>query len=99
MGRTEMMLKTVMSPIENVPAFVDHIFRLIPDCDVNEFIKILDMKGFKRTEQGPLVELFRNKIPAGAAGATNDPVEPDSPETNVESSRIKKLEKLIKKRL
>ncbi|CAG7834968.1 unnamed protein product [Allacma fusca] len=99
MGRTEMVLKTVMSPLENVPAFVDHIFRLIPDCDVNEFVKILDMKGYKRTEQTPLIELFKSKVPAGSAGILQDQIEMESAETSVESSRIKKLEKLIKKRL
>jgi hypothetical protein len=99
MGRTEMVLKTVMSPVENVPAFVDHIFRLIPDCDVNEFVKILDMKGFKRTEQTPLIELFKSKVPAGSAGILHDQNDAESAETSVESSRIKKLEKLIKKRL
>lgn len=96
MGRTEMILKVTMAPVEQVTSFVDQVTKLVPDLGPNEFAKILDMKGYKRTEQGPLLDLFKTKT---SGIYHNQFQELESPETNVESSRIKKLEKLIKKRL
>jgi hypothetical protein len=36
--------KVVMSPHESAPAFVDNYLKLLPDTDISEFQKILDMK-------------------------------------------------------
>jgi hypothetical protein len=99
MGKTEMLLKIVMAPVEQLPSFVDHVAKLIPDCDLNEFMKILDMKGYKRPEQGQFVELFKIRIASTTGRQFGETLELDPTETSVESSRIKKLEKLIKKRL
>lgn len=99
MGRTEMVLKVTMAPVEQVSSFVDQVTKLVPDCGLNEFSKILDMKGYKRTEQGPLIDSFKTKTAGMSHIHFSQFQEADSPETNVESSRIKKLEKLIKKRL
>ncbi|ODN04977.1 Vacuolar protein sorting-associated protein 53 [Orchesella cincta] len=99
MGRTEMVLKVVMAPVEQIATFVDQATKLIPDCGPNEFSKILDMKGFKKTEQGPFIETFKTKTSGISHSHYSQFQELDSPESNVESSRIKKLEKLIKKRL
>lgn len=95
MGRIEMILKIVMTPVEDMSTFVEHACKLVPDCDLVEFGKVLDMKGFKKPEHVPFVEEFKTKCPRqGLSGG-----EVGTPETGVESSRIKKLEKLIKKRL
>ncbi|CAL8137366.1 unnamed protein product [Orchesella dallaii] len=99
MGRTEMVLKVTMAPVEQIATFVDQATKLIPDCGPNEFSKILDMKGFKKTEQGPFIESFKSKTSGLSLSHYSQFQEHDSPESNVESSRIKKLEKLIKKRL
>jgi len=93
-----MILKLIMTPVEQSSGPVDQVIKLIPDCDVSEFIKILDMKGIKRMDQGPFVEQFRAKA-AHSSGHSIEVLHTDPQETSVESSRIKKLEKLIKKRL
>lgn len=95
MGRTEMILKIVMAPAENAHQFVDHATKLVPDCDLGEFTKILDMKGIKKIEQTPFSDEFKIKSP-GISLSTNANT---SSEPSAEFSRIKKLEKLIKKRL
>lgn len=97
MGRTEMILKVTMAPVEQISTFVDQVTKLVPDCGLNEFSKILDMKGFKKQEQGPIFEMFKTKT--SGMFHSQFPDFQESQETNVESSRIKKLEKLIKKRL
>jgi hypothetical protein len=99
MGRTEMVLKLTMAPVEQIPAFVDQTTKLLPDCDFTEFSKILDMKGYKKQEQGPFLDCFKSKTAYHSESGIRLGSELDSSETTVESSRIKKLEKLIKKRL
>ncbi|XP_062967674.1 vacuolar protein sorting-associated protein 53 homolog isoform X2 [Cynocephalus volans] len=58
------------------------------------------LKGLKRGEQSSMLELFRQRLPtppAGAEGSSSLSLMAPTPEQ--ESSRIRKLEKLIKKRL
>jgi hypothetical protein len=95
MGRTEMIMKIIMTPVEQVAAFVDHTCKLLPDCDLQEFVKLLDMKGYKRTDHVPFLEEFRTRAPL----TLHAEVDTESTEGRTEFSRIKKLEKLIKKRL
>ncbi|CAK6437890.1 unnamed protein product [Pipistrellus nathusii] len=100
MTRAEMILKVVMAPHEPSVVFVDNYIKLLTDCSTETFQKILDMKGLKRSEQSSMLELFRQRLPTPPAG----PEAPSSlsllaPTPEQESSRIRKLEKLIKKRL
>lgn len=44
MGKAEMILKVVMSPIVPERAFVDQVARLLPETDQTEFQKLLEMK-------------------------------------------------------
>ena len=108
MTRAEMILKVVMDASETNQKFVEHYTRLLPDSDVVEFQKILDMKGVRRSDQQQLIDVYRShqsleedKNDAMALQSTTllatDPHGHHSPEH--ESSRIKKLEKLIKRRL
>ncbi|XP_049767266.1 vacuolar protein sorting-associated protein 53 homolog [Schistocerca cancellata] len=107
MTKAEMILKVVMAPSEPAAAFVDQCIKLLQGADISELQKILDMKGLRRAEQSQLVELFRQKLPPppplggspmlGPPGSPLPPLGLGSPDH--ESSRIKKLEKLIKKRL
>lgn len=106
MTKAEMIIKIVMAPIAPAITFTEQFLKLLPDSTLGEFLKILDMKGVKRTEQAHLVELFKRHAPkenlsmtltlghhqqeSGASGS-------GSPDT--EKGHIKKLEKLIKKRL
>lgn len=60
MTKAEMILKVVMTPLVPNEAFVDQFKKLLPDGQLAEFNKILDMKNLKRQEQTVLVELFKN---------------------------------------
>ncbi|XP_074045259.1 vacuolar protein sorting-associated protein 53 homolog isoform X2 [Macrotis lagotis] len=100
MTRAEMILKVVMAPHEPLVVFVDNLIKLLTDCNTETFQKILDMKGLKRSEQSSMLELFRQRLPtppAASEGSGSTSLTAPTPEQ--ESSRIRKLEKLIKKRL
>nr|CAG4650778.1 EOG090X024P [Simocephalus serrulatus]SVE94101.1 EOG090X024P [Simocephalus serrulatus] len=107
MTRAEMILKVVMDASDTNAKYVAHYTRLLPDSDPSEFQKILDMKGVRRSDQQLLVDLFRahqtsqgeqeDNTPYSAVSTSNAQGMPLSPDH--ESSRIKKLEKLIKRRL
>lgn len=100
MTRAEMILKVVMAPHEPAVVFVDNYIKLLTDCNTETFQKILDMKGLKRSEQSSMLELFRQRLPtppSGPEGSSSLSLLAPTPEQ--ESSRIRKLEKLIKKRL
>lgn len=100
MTRAEMILKVVMAPHEPLVVFVDNYIKLLTDCNTETFQKILDMKGLKRSEQSGMLELFRQRLPAPPSGAENSStLSLMAPTPEQESSRIRKLEKLIKKRL
>ncbi|KAL3271117.1 hypothetical protein HHI36_021612 [Cryptolaemus montrouzieri] len=60
MTKADMILKVVMTPIEPNRNFVDQCKKLLPDCQLQEFYKILDMKSVKRQEHTVLVELFKS---------------------------------------
>ncbi|KAH0953152.1 hypothetical protein HN011_006823 [Eciton burchellii] len=95
MANAEMILKIVMSPIESHNDFVKQCRMRLPDLQSSEFQKILDMKGLKKTEQIPLLEQFKQSENANTAIKSH--IVHDSPEH--EAGRIKRLEKLIKKRI
>ncbi|ESO10106.1 hypothetical protein HELRODRAFT_72764 [Helobdella robusta] len=103
MTRAEMILKVVMSPYEPLNAFVDNYIKLLPESDTTELQKILDMKGLKRTDQNVVMDTYRSKAPLLTTATSATTSEADKRKqllSNVdhESGRIKKLEKLIKKR-
>lgn len=63
MTKAEMILKVVMTPLEPNKSFVEQYRKLLPECQLTEFHKVLDMKGVKRQEQTALVELVKNYKP------------------------------------
>ena len=97
MASAEMILKIVMSPIESPKDFVKQCRMRLPDLQAPEFQKILDMKGLKKTEQVLLLEQFKQPENMDASHDTRSHIIQDSPEH--EAGRIKRLEKLIKKRI
>ncbi|XP_069471269.1 vacuolar protein sorting-associated protein 53 homolog [Ambystoma mexicanum] len=98
MTRAEMILKVVMAPHEPSIVFVDNYIKLLADCNTETFQKILDMKGLKRSEQSSMLELFRQRLPTPPAGMDNtNSISLSTPTPEQESSRIRKLEKLIKR--
>ncbi|KAI2656273.1 hypothetical protein H4Q32_013151 [Labeo rohita] len=100
MTRAEMILKVVMAPHEPSVVFVDNYIKLLADSNPETFQKILDMKGLKRSEQSTMLELFRQRLPNPPSGPDSGPsLSFSAPTPEQESSRIRKLEKLIKKRI
>ncbi|XP_009187549.1 vacuolar protein sorting-associated protein 53 homolog isoform X1 [Papio anubis] len=100
MTRAEMILKVVMAPHEPLVVFVDNYIKLLTDCNTETFQKILDMKGLKRSEQSSMLELLRQRLPTPPSGTeSSGSLSLTAPTPEQESSRIRKLEKLIKKRL
>jgi hypothetical protein len=102
MTKAEMILKVVMSPHEPLVSFVDSYIKLLPETDISEFQKILEMKGLKRNEQSTMTEIYRSRkppVPRINSGTASE--RPSAPTSNDggehESSRIRKLEKLIKR--
>ncbi|KAH7956169.1 hypothetical protein HPB52_006601 [Rhipicephalus sanguineus] len=111
MTKAEMLLKMVLAPHEPAESFVEHYTKQLPESDAQEFQKVLDMKGLKRSEQNVLTEVFRTRIPTATSSSAAPSeggtaaqllsalaiVTTTTPEH--ESSRIRRFEKLIKKRL
>ncbi|XP_034195572.1 vacuolar protein sorting 53 isoform X1 [Osmia lignaria lignaria] len=97
MATAEMILKIVMSPIESPKDFVKQCRMRLPDLQAPEFQKILDMKGLKKTEQVLLLEQFKQPENIDITHDNRSHITQDTPEH--EAGRIKRLEKLIKKRI
>ena len=62
MTRAEMMLKVVMSKIDSPRDYVEYYLKLLQDTDSGMFQKLLDMKGMKKHDQIPLIDLFRARV-------------------------------------
>ncbi|XP_018561685.1 vacuolar protein sorting-associated protein 53 homolog [Anoplophora glabripennis] len=60
MTKAEMILKVVMTPLDPPKNFVEQYKKLLPECQLTEFYKILEMKSVKRQEQTVLVDVFKN---------------------------------------
>lgn len=60
MTKAEMILKVVMTPIDPQKNFVEQYKKLLPECQLPEFHKILEMKSIKRQEQAALAEIFKS---------------------------------------
>lgn len=60
MTKAEMILKLVMTRIDPPKNFVEQYKKLLPECTLTEFHKILEMKSLKRQEQTVLVDLFKS---------------------------------------
>ncbi|XP_028396416.1 vacuolar protein sorting-associated protein 53 homolog isoform X2 [Dendronephthya gigantea] len=95
MAKAEMILKVVMSPHDPPVGFVDNYIKLVGDADTSNFQKLLDMKGLRRSEQHAMLDLFRSRLPTPSTPDAKSSASPATPE--LESSRIKRLERLIKK--
>lgn len=81
-----------MTPVEPAKSFIEQYMKLLPDCSLTEFTKILEMKSVKKQDQAILIDMFRNCKP------DSDQI-PDDYTSDPEAGRIRKLEKLIKKGL
>eukprot|EP00080_Pristionchus_pacificus_P005924 PDM65944.1 vps-53 [Pristionchus pacificus] len=114
LGKAEMMLKIVMSPINSPDEFVENYVKLMPESDVAELQKVLDMRGLKRAEQTQLVTTYRSKTGQSLPPSTSEGLTTASSlQTNAMSqlgsvaavgldiadTSMRRLEKLVKKKL
>jgi hypothetical protein len=61
-SKVEAILKTVMSPTEPLEAYVENYLLLVADKNLNNFTKLLELKGIRKPDQGPLVDMFHKRI-------------------------------------
>ncbi|KAI8990308.1 vacuolar protein sorting-associated protein 53 [Pilobolus umbonatus] len=61
-NKAEVVLKTVMSPIEPPEGFVENYLLLIGDKNTANFTRLLELKGIKKAEHPPLLEVFQKRI-------------------------------------
>ncbi|KAG0763018.1 hypothetical protein G6F57_007134 [Rhizopus arrhizus] len=62
-SKVEGILKTIMSPMEPYEAYVENYLLLIKDKHPSNFSRLLDLKGIKKPEQGPLMDMLQKRIP------------------------------------
>lgn len=74
MTRAEMTLKVVMSPSDPLESFVEQYIKLVPDVDINEFQRVLDMKGIRKVDQAPFMDYFRSSAPQASSAVTANPM-------------------------
>nr|XP_054749550.1 vacuolar protein sorting-associated protein 53 homolog [Lytechinus pictus] len=98
MTKAEMILKVVMSPQDPVEAFVDNYIKLIADTDTSNFQKLLEMKGLKRSDQNAMLDIFKAHLSSTSHPGENVVVVTSSQEQQ-DLSRIRRLEKIIKRKL
>ncbi|KAF6202809.1 hypothetical protein GE061_003212 [Apolygus lucorum] len=89
MTRAEMILKVVMSETDE-SRIVDQFVKLLPESDIQEFQKVLEMKGLNSKDKNHLLTLFKQKRPNQQAVTL-----PTTPKHD--TSNIQKLNNLIKK--
>ncbi|KAG0584269.1 hypothetical protein M758_3G197500 [Ceratodon purpureus] len=58
MSKAEHLLKVILSPME---AIADTYRALLPEGSGADFLRILDLKGVKRTDSQPLIDRFTNR--------------------------------------
>ncbi|XP_075232091.1 vacuolar protein sorting 53 [Lycorma delicatula] len=93
MTRCEMILKVVMAPTEPDTSFVDQFLKLLPESDIQEFQKVLEMKGLKTADRNHLINMFRPRHSSGFVSSTAATAVSPKHDT----SSIRKLNNLIRK--
>jgi hypothetical protein len=63
MTKAEMILKVVMAPTDPAKAFTDQFAKLLPEAELSEFQKVLDMKVGHMSADTSLLSL--NSLPTG----------------------------------
>ncbi|KAI9260205.1 Vps53-like protein [Sporodiniella umbellata] len=62
-SKVEAVLKTIMSPIEPYEAYVENYLLLIRDKNASNFVRLLELKGIKKPEQAPLLDMLQRRVP------------------------------------
>lgn len=71
MTKAEMIIKIAMQSISPAQTFIEQYLKLLPDSSPVEFMKIMDMKGLKRSDSTYLVELYKRMAPKDVQQSTN----------------------------
>lgn len=97
-----------MSSHDTPEQFVSNFTKLLPESELSEFQKILEMKGIKRADQTVLIDSFRHRKAGSTGGVEGSQSSPAAPllalaTTNREEEdsgilKLQKLQKLVKKR-
>lgn len=58
MSKAEMILKVVLVPHKTADSFIESYFNLLPESNIVEFQRILEVKGVKKNETSQLVEAY-----------------------------------------
>uniref|UniRef100_A0AC35TLR8 Vacuolar protein sorting-associated protein 53 homolog n=1 Tax=Rhabditophanes sp. KR3021 TaxID=114890 RepID=A0AC35TLR8_9BILA len=108
--KAEMVLKVVINPLKTNADFIDNYVKILPDSDSTELQKILDMRSMKRSEQIPLLNLYKatveesmethtlpnvHSLPTNLSATIGQVV--GIAAENITDSSMRKLEKLVKK--
>lgn len=51
-----------MSPVEPSEGYVENYLLLVADKNVTNFSKLLELKGIRKPDQGPLLDMFHKRI-------------------------------------
>uniref|UniRef100_A0A182SBL4 Vacuolar protein sorting-associated protein 53 homolog n=1 Tax=Anopheles maculatus TaxID=74869 RepID=A0A182SBL4_9DIPT len=63
MAKAEMIIKVVMQPVHPASLYIEQYLKLMPESNVVEFHKILEMKNVRKIEQQQLVEAYKRACP------------------------------------
>lgn len=76
MTKAEMIIKIVMQSTTPPQSFIEQYLKLLPDSTHIEFIKIMEMKGLRRSDSSYLIELYKRMAPRETINnnETNDDV-------------------------
>ncbi|KAI9492204.1 vacuolar protein sorting 53 [Zychaea mexicana] len=61
-SKAETILKTVMTPTDPIEGYVENYLFLIGDSSMTNFSRVLELKGVKKPDQGPLLDAFQRRI-------------------------------------
>ncbi|KAK0416221.1 hypothetical protein QR680_012354 [Steinernema hermaphroditum] len=108
--KVEMILKIVMSDIKSPEDFIGKYVQMLPDSDSSELQKILEVRGLRRSEQTPIIQLYRVQVEGAESTLTSTASVPSSMQATfsqvvslaadgIGDSSMRRLEKLVKKKL
>ncbi|KAI8370671.1 Vps53-like protein [Radiomyces spectabilis] len=73
-SKIETLLKTVMTPVDPPEGYVESYIFLIGDKSIANFTRVLELKGLKKPDQAPLIDLFQRRATQHADLLESSPV-------------------------
>ncbi|KJH40611.1 Vps53-like protein [Dictyocaulus viviparus] len=112
LNKAEMILKVVMSNMDTPENFVEHYSTLIPESNIPELQKVMDMRGVKKSEQTLILQVYRQKFGAAVDATPAVPIGISNPLSATQAlnavvsmaadglsdtTSMRRLEKLVKR--